>query len=192
MGRIVVSTATSLDGCAAGPDGDMSVMPLDQAFNAHNAGLVAAASRLLYGARTYRDMVGYWPGQLANPDPDERAIAERMAAGLPVTVVSDHLTAAETGPWRGQTTVVPRADAHAAVAGLRRAEGDTVVFGSRTVWADLLAHGLVDELQLLVGPRVLGAGTPVLSGVPRTELRLLDVHRPDGTETVVLRYAVIR
>lgn len=115
-----------------------------------------------------------------------------MAAGLPVTVVSDHLTAAETDPWRAQTTVVPRADAHTAVAELRRAEGDTVVFGSRTVWADLLAHGLVDELQLLVGPRVLGAGTPVLSGVPRTELRLLDVHRPDGTETVVLRYAVGR
>lgn len=83
MGRIVVSTATSLDGCAAGPDGDMSAMPLDQAFNAHNAGLVAAASRLLYGARTYRDMVGYWPGQLINPDPDERASPSAWRPGCP-------------------------------------------------------------------------------------------------------------
>lgn len=113
-----------------------------------------------------------------------------MAAGLPVTVVSDSLTPPDTAPWQHQTTIVARSDAHAAAADLRRTDGDTVIFGSRTVWADLLAHGLVDELQLLLGPRVLGAGTPVFTGLPRTDLRLLDVDRPGGTDTVVLRYAV--
>lgn len=61
MGKIVVSTAVSVDGCAAGTGGDMSAMPLDESFNTHNAALVATAARVLYGARTFRDMVGYWP-----------------------------------------------------------------------------------------------------------------------------------
>lgn len=157
MGRIVVSTALSVDGCAEGAGGDLSVMPLDAAFDAHDAGLVAGAAGLLYGARTYRQMVGYWPHQLEADDPAERTIARRMADGLPVTVVSDGLTADETDPWRAQTTVVPRAGAHAAVGRLRRGDGDTVVFGGQTLW---------------------------------TDLRMLDVDRPEATETVVLRYAV--
>jgi dihydrofolate reductase len=121
-------------------------------------------------------MLAHWPAQVDNPDasPSERVVAQRMADGLPVTVVSDSLTADDTGVWREQTTVVPRADAHRAVAALREADGDTVVFGSRTVWTDLMAHGLVDELYLLVGPAVVGIGIPAFDGVPPTRLRLLE------------------
>lgn len=46
------------------------------------------------------------------------------------------------------TTVVPRAEAHAAVRGLLAAEvREVLVFGSGTVWNDLLAAGPVGELH---------------------------------------------
>ena len=128
-----------------------------------------------------------------NPDatPGSRVVAQRYADGIPITVVSDTLTEDETGPWRDQTTIVRRADAHEAVARLRKQEGgDALMFGSRTVWTDLLAHGLVDELHLMVGPSLVAGDDHAFAGVPATGLRLLDVRRWDGSDNVLLSYAV--
>jgi dihydrofolate reductase len=190
MGKIVVSSAVSIDGYTEGVGGNVMAMPLDQAFNEHNAEQVRRASALLFGATTFRGMVSYWPGQVDSPDDSERYIARRYADGLPITVVSDTLTAEDAGPWRAQTTIVPRARAHHVAAELRRKDGDTVVFGSRTVWTDLLAHGLVDELYLLIGPKIVAGNLHAFAGVPETDLRLLDVRRWDGSGNVLLAYAV--
>jgi dihydrofolate reductase len=192
MGKIVVSSAVSVDGYTQGVGGDIMAMPLDQSFNEHNAEQIGRASSLLYGATTYRGMVSYWPHQLDNPDAAERSIARRCADGIPITVVSDSLSADDTGPWREQTTIVPRAHSHRAVADLRREDGDVLVFGSRTLWTNLLAHGLVDELHLLVGPKIVAGDSRAIVGVPETGLRLLDVRRRDGSDNVLLSYAVAR
>lgn len=188
-----MSVALSVDGYTEGPGADISVMPLDESFNVHNASLIEGATTLLYGGTTYRQMVGHWPGVADDPDASEaeHRIAARMAGGLPVVAVSDTLSEHDTGPWRDQTTIVRRADAHAAVAGLREREGDTVVFGSRTVWAELLSHGLVDELHLMIGPKIVAGETPAFAGVSETQLRLVDVQRHPDSDNVVLHYAVV-
>jgi dihydrofolate reductase len=194
MGKVVVSELLSVDGCAEGPGGDFLVMPLSEAFNEHNAERIATAGRLLYGGTTYRQMVGYWPTVLgeAGHSAAEQQIAQRFAEGLPVVAVSDTLTADETGPWRDQTSIVGRADAHREVAALRDLDGETLVFGSQSLWGDLMAHGLVDELHLMVGPRIVAGDRPAFAGVPATDLRLLGVKEYAEVGTVVLHYAVER
>ncbi len=192
MSKIVVVNMLSLDGYTEGPGGDVMAMPMDLAFDSHNAERLRAADSILFGATTYRGMVGFWPGEVGVEDrPDgHRYIAQRYADGIPVTVVSDTITEAETGAWHDQTTIVRRAEAHAHVARMREREGgDAVVYGSRTLWGDLLAHGLVDELHLLVGPKVVAGDTHAFAGVPQTDLRLLDVRRFDGSESVLVSYA---
>ena len=190
MSKIVVSSMVSVDGYTEGPGGDVMVMPMDLAFADHNAERAREARSFLFGATTYRGAVTYWPHQLEVPDMPESHyyIAQRYADGIPITVVSDSLTEQDTGPWREQTTIVRRSDAHEAVARLREQDGDALIFGSRTLWTDLLAHGLVDELHLMIGPKIVAGDHHAFAGVPETELRLLDVRRWDDSDNVVLRY----
>ena len=193
MSKVVVSSIVSVDGYTEGPGGDVMVMPMDHAFDEHNAERMRAAGSILFGGTTYRGMAGFWPTVVGSPEltPGSAYIAQRYADGMPVTVVSDTLTEADTGAWRDQTTIVRRAEAHDHVARLREQDGgDILVFGSRTLWGDLLAHGLVDELHLMVGPAVVAGDQHAFAGVPATALRLLDVRRWDGSDNVLLSYAV--
>jgi dihydrofolate reductase len=69
---------------------------------------------------------------------------------------------------------------------------EILVFGSRTLWSDLLANGLVDELHLLVGGRIVGGRTPMFEAAPPASLRLLETRTWDGSDNVLLRYAARR
>jgi dihydrofolate reductase len=193
MSKVVVSSIISVDGYTEGPGGNVMAMPMDHAFDEHNAERMRSAGRILFGATTYRGMSGFWPTVVGNPEltPGSSYIAQRYADGIPVSVVSDSLTEADTGAWRDQTTIVRRADAHDHVARLREQDGDDVlVFGSRTLWGDLLAHGLVDELHLMMAPAVVAGDHRAFADVPAAGVRLLGVRRWNGSDNVLLSYTV--
>ena len=209
---LIVSNIVSLDGYVAGPDGNPTVLPMDAAFDAYNAERLRTADTLLTGANSYRGFAGFWPQVLADPqgaidnivaqvgDAVPRAAIEadimspvsqeisRLNNTVAKVVVSDRLGPDDLGAWRDSTRVGRRADAHAAVAGL---QGETLVFGSRTLWNDLLTAGLVDELHLMLAPVVLGDGVPAFDA-PVADLRLAATRRFDGSDNVLLRYLTQR
>src|SRR5262249_32647815 len=80
--------------------------------------------------------------------------ADRLNS-MPKYVVSSTL---EEPRWRNSTVL--RGDVVADVSKLKqRLDGDIVVYASYQLGRTLLAHGLVDEVRLVVFPVVLGAGT---------------------------------
>ncbi|MEU8171981.1 dihydrofolate reductase family protein [Microbispora hainanensis] len=202
MGKLIVSAVMSLDGYVEGPGRDVMALPMDDFFDAHNLERQRAADTLLLGATTYTGFKAYWPAVADDPAlspavANNPALADlhreigRRNNEMRKVVVSDSLTEEETAPWTGTTTIVRRAGAHAAVAELKRRPGaDILMFGSRTLWNDLLAAGLVDELHLMVGAAVLGGGTPAFGAGPVPPLRLLETRRSDGSDNVILRYVV--
>lgn len=197
MKKLIVCTLMSLDGYVAGPGGNVMVLPLDHSFSAYNLIQLRAADTLLLGATTFRQFVGYWPPVEADLDqpPVEREISS-INNRIAKVVVSDTLTPDETGPWRGTTEVVRRSEARERVAQLRHGDGGNILtFGSATVWNDLLAAGLVDELHLMVGAGAIGSGEPAFRSpfggqAFDGDLRLTEVRQLDGSPNVLLRYTV--
>ena len=191
MAKLKVSVLTSVDGYFEGPGKDLATMPFDDAFNTHNLELLEGTSTLVYGSTWFRNNWAAWSAVAADDSQDERdqQIA-RLVLSLDAVVISDSLTIDPGDPWAATTRVVSRADAPAEIAGLRETQtGDLLMFGSATTWNPLLEHGLVDELIVLVGPALLGAGSSLYSG-PRAGLRLLDARVLPGSELVRLQYAV--
>lgn len=194
MGKLVVCNIMSLDGYYAGPGDDVMVLPMDASFDAYNADRLRNSGVLLLGRKTYEGFKGFWPSMADHEGatPDQREIS-RLDNAIDKVVVSDSLTADETEPWRHNTHIVRRAEAHRHLAGLKQRSGkDILVFGSHVLWNDLLAHGLVDELHLMIGSVVVGGGTPAFQGAPPASLRLIDVRNLDGSDNVLVRYDVGR
>ncbi|MFI6532045.1 dihydrofolate reductase family protein [Nonomuraea sp. NPDC050547] len=191
MRKVIVTNIVTPDGYFEGPGKDFLAMPEEDAFDEYNAERLRAADTLVLGRLTYEGANAYWPG-VADDSTAPAGLREmsRLINAMDKVVVSDSLTPERTAPWH-DTRIVRRGAAHEAVAGLRRSPGrDILIFGSHVLWNDLLAHGLVDELHLMIGPKVLGGGTPAFELPAPVSLRLLDARPLPYSQLVLIRYGV--
>lgn len=190
MGRIVSVNIMSLNGFYEGPGRDVKALPYDDAFHAYNLEQIQAADAVLLGATSYQGFSEYWPAFESDPAASGpyRAFSTRYNA-IEKVVVSDHASLPAPGhPWARTTRIVKRADAHREVASLRQTR-NAVMWGSRTLWTDLLKHGLLDELHLIVLPTVLDGGTPLFA-TPPASIRLAASRTLDDSSDALLRYVV--
>jgi dihydrofolate reductase len=191
MRKLIVSNIMSLDSYCAGPGRDSSVLPMDEAFDAYNAERLRAADTFLLGQKTYEMFRSFWPSvaEDVSASATNREISRLMNA-MNKVVVSNSMDLERPGPWRN-TRVIRRADAHNELTKLKRQPGkDIFVGGSHVMWNDLLANGLVDELHLMVGPVIVGDGTPIFASKPEVSFRLIDLRKWDGSQNVLIQYEV--
>ena len=108
------------------------------------------ADALLYGRRTWQVMAGAWPGRAGDPFAD-------WINAVPKYVVSNTLSEGDL-TW-APTTIIRGDDVVRGVTELKEQPGrDVNVMGSAQLVRTLLAHDLVDELNLMIEPIVLGGG----------------------------------
>jgi len=191
MRKLIVCNIMSLDGYYEGPGKNVMALPFDLGFDPYNAQRLRAADTLLLGRTSFEGFKSYWPSLADNPDapPIEREIS-RLNNAIEKIVVSDTLTPEQTAPWNN-TRIIKRSDTHEQIAEVKRASGkEILVLGSHRLWNDLLTAGLVDELHLMIGPAVLGAGTPAFEVGSPVPLELLESRTLDGSQLVLTRYAV--
>jgi dihydrofolate reductase len=193
MRKIIVYNVISLDGYHTGLANDVSVMfpMMGNVFDSYNTELLQTADVHLMGRISFELFQSFWPKVAENPASDEWTDAQRdlSQAGKSVkgVVISDTLQ----GSWQ-DVRIIKRQDAYQQIAELKHQAGkDILVTGSRTLWNDLLAHDLVDEIHLLIGNLVLGQGVPVFAGKTPATLRLIETRRWDDSDNVLLRYEVL-
>jgi dihydrofolate reductase len=199
MRKLIVCNIMSLDGYYEGPGKNvMSVFdyrreayPTDESFDLYNAERLRAADTLLLGRRSYDGFKSFWPSVVDDPSATStQHEISRLNNAIEKVVVSDHLTSEETAPWLN-SRIIRRIEAHEQITNLKQQGGkDILVFGSHTLWNDLLAHDLVDELHLMVAPVVLGAGTPIFKDKSPVTFRLINTRTWDASGNILVQYRV--
>jgi dihydrofolate reductase len=111
---------------------------------------MATADALLFGRRTWSGMAAAWPNREGDPFADQRNAIKKYLASR--TLKREDLT------WNNTTLLSPD-NAIGDVAAMRGQDGgDLMVWGSTTLAKTLLTEGLVDELNLMIEPILLGGG----------------------------------
>jgi dihydrofolate reductase len=140
------------------------------------------ADGFLLGRRTYELFAGYW-GAMQNPD---SPITDALNAN-PKYVASNTLTDPE---WEGTTVI--SGDLAGAIDELKtKSDGELQVHGSGALTRWLLENDLVDEMNLLVCPVVVGQGARLFPDTgPDLALDLVDSRTfPKGITLQVYRPA---
>ena len=139
----------------------------------------ANADAMLLGRRTYEEFAAFWPSQ--NGD---EPMADYMN-DTPKYVVSSTLKELD---WRN--SILASGNVAETVDALKRQPGGNIqIYGSPTLVRSLLRDGLLDQLDLLVHPIVVGGGQRLFeNGNYGTVLRLVD-SRTFGTGVLALTYA---
>lgn len=126
---------------------------------------------LLLGRRTYDLWSGYWPKGPSSP------MADRLNAATKY-IATHRPESLEWGPFKGIGPDI--------VEDIRRIKSeagpDLILSGSSTLTSTLLAHGLADEVVLIVSPVLLGTGKRFFAeGTPARSFELIDTKAfPSG------------
>ena len=189
--QLTVTTFLSVDGVYQGPGGpteDQSggfdrggwlVPHFDDATGQFMNEVFDKVDAFLLGRRTYDIFAASWPN---TTDPDD-PVASRLNT-LPKYVVSTTLKDPE---WAN--TTVLEGDAVAAVQELKGRDGrELQVHGSGRLVQFLLDHDLVDRLNLLVFPVIVGAGRRLFADSGIATGLALDESRTTGSGVTISVY----
>ncbi len=184
MAKLIYTAITSLDGYVNDETGGFDWAAPDEEVHAFVNDLERPVATYLFGRRMY-EVMRFW--ETAHEPPDQPEIVldyARLWQAADKVVFSRTLPEVTTARTRLEREFDPEA--------VRRtkAEADRdLSVGGPGLAAEALRAGLVDELQVLLTPWVIGGGTRWLPDGVRLRLELLDEHRFAGG-VAYLRYRV--
>jgi dihydrofolate reductase len=166
MRKVVAGHFLSLDGVAERPEA--FVTEFDEETDASGVALIATQDAVILGRRSYDEWSGFWPGSGIEPFATFiNGVTKYVATSRPL------------GSWANSAAIT--GDLAGFVRDLKRETGgDIGVHASISVTQSLLAAGLVDELRLVVAPRIVGIGRRLLDGLPPLALEPIRIERTPG------------
>ena len=169
MAKLISSILLTLDGFAAGPNGELDMFNVDEEFFDFADRLTDEADTAMYGRGTYGIMESYWPKAGDNPkvskhDKNHAAWYNRVEKIVLSTTIKNVGTGAK----------IIGTDVATQVRKLKEEKEKNIqIFGSPRVVRTLMAEKLIDEYWIFLAPVVLGRGMPLFKDInQRIDLKL--------------------
>jgi len=157
MRKVVVYELVSLDGVAEDPDTFFA--DWDDAMEANLAAVIAAQDAVVLGRRSYNEWAGFWPGSEIEPFATFiNGVAKYVTTSAPLDREWANASVVDGGLVEFVRDLKDRPG------------GDIGVHASISVAQTLLAADVVDELRLVIAPRIVGRGRRLLDGLPSLRL----------------------
>jgi dihydrofolate reductase len=166
----------SLDGVAEDPDD--FIADWDDAMDANLAAVIATQDAVILGRRSYTAWAQFWPGSEIQPFAAFiNGVTKYVATSTPLD-----------RDWANATVL--DGELVEFVRDLKQHPGgDVGVHASITVAQALLAADVVDELRLVIAPRIAGRGRRLLDGLPSIQLETIQSEMsPTGYLLVAYRF----
>jgi len=156
--KLKLQVQISVDGCIAGPNGEMDWMVglQDDKLNKYAYELTESIDTILLGRKMTDDFISYWSDVLKKPDDPWYAFAKKMI-DIPKVVFTKTLNKSK---WIN--TEIATGDLTDEIIRLKSREGkDMVVYGGASFDSSLIKLGLIDEFLLFINPVAIGNGLTI-------------------------------
>jgi len=156
--KLRLQVQMSIDGCIAGPNGEMDWMVglQDDKLNKYAYELTESIDTILLGRKMTDDFISYWSDVIKKPDDPWYAFAKKMI-DIPKVVFTKTLNKSK---WIN--TEIATGDLTDEIIKLKSREGkDMVVYGGASFDSSLIKLGLIDEFLLFINPVAIGNGMTI-------------------------------
>src|SRR5689334_4301441 len=185
MSKLIYFIPASLDGFIAGENDSLDWSAPDEAVMALINDIHRPIGTYLYGRKNYEVMTGWeTPDVIPNLTPAAMEFGRIWQAADKI-IYSKSLETVSTSKTRLEREFEPQA-----VRDLKAQSPQDITIAGPNLAAQAIRAGLVDEIQLLLAPTMLGKGKRVLPENVRVKLDLLDERRV-GNGWVYLHYRTL-
>ena len=171
-GKLIYTALMSLDGYVADADGNFDWAAPDEEVHSFVNDLERPVGTYLYGRRMY-EVMRAWETMDSLPDqPPVILDFAKIWQGAEKVVYSTTLEKASSARTRIERSFDPEA-----IRRMKASAGADIAVGGPHLAAQAVRAGLVDELQLILAPVLVGSGNHFLPDAAQLKLELLGERR---------------
>ena len=187
MRKLRLQVQMSVDGCIAGPNGEMDWMVglLDDELIKYAYKITESVDTILMGRKMTDVFISSWLDVMNKPDDPWYAFSKKMIE-IPKVVFTKTLNKS-----RWINTDIATGDLIEEVSKIKSQNGrDIVVYGGASFDSSLIKEKLIDELYLFINPVAIGNGMTIFKDLNEIQKYTLIESKAFESGKVLLRYEV--
>jgi dihydrofolate reductase len=187
--KLKLQVQMSIDGCIAGPNGEMDWMVglQDDKINKYVNELTESFDTILLGRKMTGGFISYWSDVVNKPDDPWYALAKKMIE-IPKVVFTKTLNKSK---WIN--TEIATGDLTDEIMKLKSRDGkDMVVYGGASFDSSLIKLGLIDEFLLFINPVAIGNGMTIFKDLDEIQKFNMVKSIPFDSGEVLLHYEAMK